>query len=426
MKILWICNIVLPELSNVFGFKKQNVGGWLTGMWEELKKTEYELAICVPIRNKLRIKDGCYNNYKYYSFLTVSNESNTTIDNQRERFKEIINIFRPDIIHIWGTEYEHSLAMVEAAKECQLLDSVVVNIQGLLTYYEKVFDIGIPKYILNYKDVNGNSIFDDKQRFKNGAALELNTIKNVNNCIGRTDWDKACVKQVNNKINYYYCGEILRKGFYDSLKWDVMKCNKHSVFLSQANYPIKGLHLILEELSQLKEQYTDLTIRIAGSNLMESSTPYSVFIKKEIQKYKLNETICFLGDLSEEQMIEQYLSANVFLSPSLIENSSNSICEAMMLGVPVVASDVGGTASLITNKVTGYLYPLMEPNIMRYYISEVFDNKEKTKKISKKSIKKAEHYNNRKQAVENLVGIYNEIYFAQVKRNTSYGQYCKG
>lgn len=46
-------------------------------------------------------------------------------------------------------------------------------------------------------------------------------------------------------------------------------------------------------------------------------------------------------------MVKRYLLSNVFICPSTIENSPNSLCEAQLLGVPHIASYVGGTADLM-------------------------------------------------------------------------------
>ena len=57
---------------------------------------------------------------------------------------------------------------------------------------------------------------------------------------------------------------------------------------------------------------------------------------------ELEDKVSFLGPLNAEQMKAEYLRSNVFLCPSSIENSPNSLGEAQMLGVPCVASYVGG------------------------------------------------------------------------------------
>ena len=70
MRVLWVCNVVIPEISDEFGFKRRNVGGWLSGMWNQIRKNpQINLGICVPIIDYEKMKDGItkYNN-KYYSY----------------------------------------------------------------------------------------------------------------------------------------------------------------------------------------------------------------------------------------------------------------------------------------------------------------------------------------------------------------------
>ncbi len=243
MKVLWVCNIVLPELCSEFGFRQVQVGGWLTGMWELLREnTELELAICIPILDKNRMKDGSNLGYKYYSFPMITKEID--IDVQKHRFIEIMDDFKPDIIHIWGTEYFHSYSMILACEELNLLKKVIVNIQGLVSVYAKHYKYGLPEKIIKSGSI-GETIQDEVFEFEQRGKYEKRAIQKVSHIIGRTEWDKACSIQINDRLNYYTCGEILRKSFYCyPEKWDFDKCKKYSIFISQAGYPVKGFHLV--------------------------------------------------------------------------------------------------------------------------------------------------------------------------------------
>lgn len=75
-------------------------------------------------------------------------------------------------------------------------------------------------------------------------------------------------------------------------------------------------------------------------------------------------------------MLERLLKTHVFLLPSAIENSSNSLGEAMLLGMPCVASNSGGTQDILEHKKEGYLYPYTEPAMCAEYISKIFENDE--------------------------------------------------
>ncbi len=408
MKVLWLCNIVLPELSDEFGFKKQNVGGWLTGAWSELKKCDdLQLAICVPINNPERVRDGIIDNYNYYSFATISSLSNTTIDDQVFCFRKIINEFKPDVIHVWGTEYEHSYAMAVAAKDLAKENRIIVSIQGLLEYIYPIYDTGIDA--IEIKERDKNSIKFEKEEFKRRAQYERKTLKIVQNVFGRTDWDRAGVFQINQNTTYYHCGAILRSVFYTADKWDYKSCDKHTIFISQAFYPIKGFHLVLNQIASLRNDYPDLKVRISGIDLLSRENEYARLIEKKIKDLHLTGVIEFIGVLDENKMIEEYLKANVFLSPSVIENESNSICEAMILGVPVVASFVGGIGTTVEHGKSGLLYPLNAPYLMEMYIRDIFESKEITKRLSVGGIERATEFNSRKKVFAELISAYKSI-----------------
>ena len=58
MRVLWVCNVVIPEISDEFGFKRRNVGGWLSGMWNQIRKNpQINLGICVPIIDYEKMKE---------------------------------------------------------------------------------------------------------------------------------------------------------------------------------------------------------------------------------------------------------------------------------------------------------------------------------------------------------------------------------
>ena len=409
MKILWLCNIVLPELAEEFGFKtKQPIGGWLEGMWGGLKHvSKLSLGMCVPIIKTERMKDGEFDGYRYYSFQIRGVDG---IEEQKNRFIEIISQFKPDIVHIWGTEFVHSYSMMLACKEIGIQSKVVINIQGLATYCAKSYRLGIPDNEY-YKIYDGNTIFDGEKGFVCNSKYEIETLKNVQHVIGRTDWDRACVYDINPACKYHYCGEIMRPEFYEPV--GARTVVEHRILISQASYPIKGLHNVLEQLGKLRDDYADLSIHIAGTNLYEADIPYAQYIKNLIRKYDMEKCISFVGMLDASNMKREYNEAQVFLSCSNIENSSNSICEAMLAGTPVVASYVGGTGSFVKHEKTGLLYPVNEPQIMSLYIRKLFEDEKLATSISSEAKKEISEFVDRDKNRERLISIYNCILKAE-------------
>ena len=169
---------------------------------------------------------------------------------------------------------------------------------------------------------------------------------------------------------------------------------------------------MIEALAILKQTYPDVKLYVGGLDLVNrgwKTASYGKYIKDLIKKYGLSENIQFTGMLNEQKMCEQYLKANVFVSPSSIENSPNSVGEAMLLGMPVVSSDVGGVKNLLTHGEEGYIYPYDEPYMLAYYIKNIFKSEEIAKKTGEKAKKKAEEIYSRKKNLADILNIYDSI-----------------
>ena len=417
MRILWLCNLVLPDFSGEFGIKKSSLGGWMTAMLHELKKRdELEISLCFPIYDKNRLKDGVYNGHRYFTFLFDSPE--TCSVNMVQSFERILEEAQWDIIHIWGTEYAHTLAMMKACSNLGILNKAVINIQGLAFMVAKHYRADIPGEYWTSKESNGISMEEEQQAYERRGQCEIESIEKAQYVIGRTDWDRACVEAVNPYIHYFFCGEILREDFYRYAgTWRYESCQKYSIFVSQASYPIKGFHYLLYALPNIIRQYPDTQVYVAGSNILTRNEAYAVYLITLIEQFDLKDRIIFLGMLSAEQMIQYYRRANVFVSASVVENESNSLHEAQIIGVPCVGSYVGGAYNRISHETEGFLYPYDESVLLGYYVCKLFANADDLcMKFSLNSVKKIQQFINPKKNSDRMAEIYKKI-LMDVKEN---------
>lgn len=406
MKILWLCNIILPEVMEQIGKKSVPVGGWLSGMLEGITKSYtldcIDITVCMPCGWLDVVEMSKTDRYQYCLFPCHRNDQYYYNDRIEGYFNDVLGKVQPDLVHIWGTEFPTTLAMVNACEKLGLLNRIVINIQGLVSIYARhyyaslpwrvVYDFMTPRHLVFH-----DSIVQQKKAFEKRGKYEIEALCKVKHVIGRTDWDKACVTQINPNINYHFCNEILRKSFYKH-KWNFEKCERFSIFVSQAAYPIKGLHFVLEALPLILRQYPQAHLYVAGSDVTCSTgslkkrlklTAYGKYIKKLIKKYNLEQNITFCGPLDEEQMCARYLRSNVFVSASSIENSPNSICEAMILGMPVVSSDVGGVKNLLEHGKEGLIYQYDAPYMLAFYIGAIFKSENLGKMLSDCARKKS-------------------------------------
>lgn len=413
IRVLWVVNELFPEVAEKLKLEKTYVGGWVNGLAENIKNNEFielHVATAYPLNEVHQFYTGKIN----FHVLPTKGNNKSYDKGLEEQWIKIIPEICPDVIHIHGTEYAHGLALMNAYPK----KKYVVSIQGLVSvcvrYYLANLSFSTIFKNISFRDlVRNDTIWQGKNNYKKRGVLELKYIKKTKNIMGRTDWDFAHVKNINPQVNYHFCNETLRESFYSKVKWDFNLIEQKSIFLSQSSYPIKGLHKMLEALSIVKKHHPNVTLNIAGENLLQKNiirrTGFSNIINGLIKKYNLSENVNFIGILNEQQMKEQYLKSHIFVCPSSIENSPNSLGEAQILGVPSIASYVGGNHNLVSHGFDGFLYRFESIELLAQLILNLFINSTLCENISKNSIKTAEHRHNRQINVNRNYEIYQTI-----------------
>lgn len=418
MKILWITNVVLPEANELLNEPINPFGGWLVNASKDLALIEeVDLVVASPKSNINKAKKLSGDLIDYYIF-PWQNENSIEDTKHLSGIKKMILDINPDVVHIFGTEYSHSLAIVRICDELSINN--VVSIQGLVSVYAKHYMANLPYNVqmrYTFRDfVKRDNLIKQQKKYTLRGQNEIETIRSTKNIIGRTTWDKACVYQINNEAVYHHCNESLREEFYKN-EWILETCERHSIFTSQASYPIKGLHHVLEALPSIIKRFPDTKLYIAGNNIIKANTlsaklrmtTYSKYISEMIKKFHLEDHVIFTGVLNEKEMCDMYLKSNVFVCPSSIENSPNSLGEAMILGVPCVSSYVGGVPDMLEHNKEGFLYPSDAPYLLAHYVCEIFENENIAKRISLSSKLKAKETHNVKKNTKQLLNIYKVI-----------------
>ena len=177
------------------------------------------------------------------------------------------------------------------------------------------------------------------------------------------------------------------------------------------------MQFVLKAVAMIKDQYPQIEVNVAGSDIVRisdkmgklKSNSYARYLRKMIKKYDLGECINFIGNKTEEEMIQWYLRSNVFISASSTENESNSLGEAKVLGMPVIASFVGGVSDRISHKVDGLAYQYDDPIILARYISDIFDNTKLAIQYGIEAQKNEKKISNQTKNNERLIEIYKKI-----------------
>lgn len=426
MKVVWIVNTAIPQAPLSAGERRSTTVTWLENMFCNIKE-DAALVVGYPDSKSCLFKKEVRSGVTYYGVPRKHWRGDKYEKEMKVFFRQIFQQERPDVIHIWGTEFPHTFSAVEAAEECGILERTVISIQGLVSVYARHFMGGVPfwvRYFMVPKNlIRGYNLYLTKQSFEKRGIYEIKALQKVSHVIGRTAWDQACTAQINPGICYHKNNESMRDVFYHR-KWEYASCVPHRIFLSQGGSPIKGMHILLEAMQILKRKYPAVHLFVTGRNVLGmlstkqrlSLNPYDWYIRREIKKRDLKENVSFLGDLSAQQMCEQYLAANAFVLASCIENSPNSLGEAMLLGTPCIAADVGGVTSLAESS-EAFIYPWDEPYMLAYYLDKVFQGGEKISQMSENARNRAMRtYDVRKNA-EDLLHIYRKISMGEAEEH---------
>lgn len=411
MRILWFSNVPLPEYSKLMNEEESPYGGWLINASYDLTLHDnVELIIAFPSKSAIVNKvDG--KKIIYYSFP----EKKISINH----LGELVDQIKPDLIHLFGSELPHSISVVKVSNNKQI--PIVLSIQGLVSMYSQHMYIGLPINAIYFSTIRNiikrDNIYRHKKLLESRGKSEIELLKNISNVIGRTSWDKASVLEINRKINYYHCNETLREGFYTE-KWDITKMKRNSIFVSQGHYPIKGLHFLLKALPSVLNHFPETKVYISGKNIINNNTIrkkleityYGKYINRLIKKLNLEDVVHFTGPLKEDKMIEMYMKSHIYVLPSVIENSPNSLGEAMILGTPCISSYCGGVPDMLTHGKDGFIYQTDAHYMLSYYIKRIFSDDELAMFLSKNSKIHANKTHDVKENTETLLDIYDKIY----------------
>ncbi len=414
-KILFLVNIILPEYSKYFGLPSNYFGGWISSAIDLLRQEhKYDIVVCFPDNSIKEQREMIANDIKYIGFTKRKYEAHKYDRNLKNVFKQIILREKPDLVHIFGTEYSHSLIFCEAFKTPE---KTIINMQGICSAIYLHYLDALPshlKYCFTLKElIKQDNLLLQKRRFKMQAENERKTLALVDHVIGRTSYDISWVKYLNDNVVYHHCGETLRPPFYSG-RWKYDECVKHSIFITQAGYSIKGLHIFLKALKEIVKEFPNCKVKIAGPNILSEKklfkrSSYFMYLENYIKNNHLYGNIEFLGYLSDIEIKNELLKTNVLVIPSMCENSPNSLGEAMMLSVPCVCSDVGGISEMIRHNEEGFVYQANDFVMLAHYIKKTFLLKEEVEKHTEKAYLHAKETYNCEKNNHKLLEIYDSI-----------------
>lgn len=413
MKVLWFA--VTPSM-----YDEQKRGGWIASLEQIMRNYHPNISLGIAFEHS----DNCFkqksDNVTYYPIKKCKTVKDRILYKIQDNYEwkiiipimhKIIDDFKPDIIQCFGSEWP--FAMI-----ANYIDiPVVVHMQGFLNIYNTSSEMAYSTFnSLCYEHFGIKSIYralvkKRKQDYSNSFEREL--MKCNKYFMGRTEWDRNIVNYYSHDATYFYCPEALRPEIYNSKKTWTYRENEVTklVTISQAS-ELKGNEIVLRTAQILKHEFGfEFSWRVAGD-----VASFKRFEKKTgIRHEDVNVTL--IGMIDAETVVSELAEAHAYVHTAIIDNSPNSLCEAQVIGCPVISANTGGISSLVQDGVTGILYPYNEPHALAFRIMEIKNNKELLNVLSENERKTSILRHSPKEIATKIIDIYEEIINKNVKRS---------
>jgi glycosyltransferase involved in cell wall biosynthesis len=406
--VLWFTNTFVPDKEQSEQYTLRQSGGWMLALCQALQERQPEIKLAIattgPVTSIEKYSSGGIDCF------VIPMQNKNSERQQAHALKvcvQIVEEFSPDIVHIHGTERFFGLL------SARNLTSVptVISIQGLLIPYSEwyhffgnrsLFDIIKLHRIIEIPVMRG--LLWDYYRFCKAAQREREIVVGNRFFMGRTIWDRAHLFSINPEAKHYHVGEMLREPFWHA-HWGIAQCQRHRILFINPGQPRKGVETLFKATDILRRDYADIEVALVGT--ISARRGYGRYIRKEIMERQ--EYVRELGALNAEEMTRELCRSHVFVSPSYIENSPNTVCEAQLVGVPVVCSYTGGVPSLIENRRTGMFFPTGDAPFLASVFKQVFEDDDLAKALSQNAQNEASKRHDAKTIMQDLLSAYHRV-----------------
>ncbi len=415
MRVLWFVNIPLPAVTQRNGDPPIHHGSWLAQLEVALRDTP-DLTLGIAATTHSRFAPFESQGVIYYGIGQGDSPRGVTRvatrwrhlvcpDEDLSALHRVIAAFRPDLVHVHGTEQQFGLLAGQSAMP------VVVSIQGILSVYELLDARGVDASLLLSLSpglfVRGAGVLLGHAALRRNAERERRILRHSHYVIGRTRFDADVIHVINPRATYYHCDEPLRPEFRTAI-WQHDRSEPHAVLSLSGGYARKGLGTLLRAIAILREgSIPQIRLRLAG--LASGKSEERRAVVREIRRLHLEASVTGLERLGPADLVRELLRARVFALPTHADNSPNSLAEAMVVGTPCVASAVGGIPSLARDGVEALLVQDGDPYALAGAVARLLEDTPLACRLSRYARTAAMDRHDPSKVRDSLMGIYRAI-----------------
>ncbi len=174
-------------------------------------------------------------------------------------------------------------------------------------------------------------------------------------------------------------------------------CGNKNIMFAGRIEPLKGIDTLMQAMALIRHRYPDVMENtcvaiIGGDPWADSPDAEMARLQTMREKLGINDLVLFLGAKDQDVLPNYYAAAEMVVMPSHYESFGMVALEAMAMGRPVIASEVGGLAFLVQDGVNGYHVPTRNPEALAERIYELLTNVDCREEMGRAARRHAERF----------------------------------
>lgn len=164
--------------------------------------------------------------------------------------------------------------------------------------------------------------------------------------------------------------------------------------------PVKGLEHLIAAVGLMRDQGVAVSLEVAGEAYAGQYAGYDQRLREQVARLGLGESVRFVGHLDRQAMLRAYDRGHLLVMPAVshAEGVPKIIPEAMGLGLPVVASDVGSVFRVVADGANGLLVPPRDPAALAAALGRIAGDPGLYAGLSRGALRAAPDYTLERQA----------------------------
>jgi len=161
--------------------------------------------------------------------------------------------------------------------------------------------------------------------------------------------------------------------------------------------PLKGIDTLLRAIALIQKRrpaaVADVCVAIIGGDPWADDPDVEMARLQQLRAdLDIHDLVTFVGAKDQNVLPRYYAAAEMVVMPSHYESFGLVALEAMAMGTPVIASEVGGLAFLVQDGVNGYHVPSRDPEALAERIYELLTNQERRDELAQNARRHAQQY----------------------------------